>query len=79
MGEEKIEKIVRSEERANADSAARIKKVVLRIETLRKIVQVSFFILFNAVVFGLGSRPILLPIIGLLGTPSKTVGDALGA
>lgn len=79
MGEEKIEKIARSEERANADSAARIKKVVLRIETLRKIVQVSLFILFNAVVFGLGSRPILLPIIGLLGTPSKTVGDALGA
>ncbi len=79
MEEEKTEKTDHKEEEANFGTAARFKKVAFRIETLRKIVQFSLFVLFNAVVFGLGSRPILLPIIGLLGTPSKTVGDALGA
>jgi len=56
-----------------------IKRVVIRIETARKITQFCLFVLFNAVVFGLGPTPILLPIIGLLGTPTKTVGEALGA
>ena len=66
------------ERKPNLGRIARIKKLIFRIETLRKITQFIFFILFNAVVFGLGPWPILLPIIGLLGTPSKTVGDALG-
>lgn len=65
--------------KTNSGRATRIKKLIFRIETLRKITQFSFFILFNAVVFGLGPWHILLPIIGTLGTPSKTVGDALGA
>ncbi len=67
------------EGKTNLGTAARIKKLIFRIETLRKITQLILFILFNAVIFGLGPWPILLPIIGLLGTPSKTVGDALGA
>jgi polyferredoxin len=41
--------------------------------------QLLFFFLSNALIFGLGPWPILLPVIGLLGIPSKTVGDALGA
>ena len=57
----------------------RIKRTVVRIETARKITQFCLFLLFNAVVFGLGATPILLPVIGLLGTPTKTVGEALGA
>jgi len=65
--------------KTDVGTASRVKKLILRIETLRKITQLGFFVLFNAVVFGLGPWPILLPIIGLLGTPSNTVGDALGA
>jgi len=56
-----------------------VKRSLFRIETARKITQFVLFLLFNAVVFGLGPKPILLPIIGLLGTPTKTVGEALGA
>jgi len=56
----------------------RVRRTLVRIETARKITQFCLFILFNAVVFGLGPTPILLPIIGLSGTPSKTVGEALG-
>lgn len=66
------------EENTSLKKITIIKRYVWRIETLRKITQFSLFILFNAVVFGLKPWPILLPIIGLMGTPSKTVGEALG-
>ncbi len=56
-----------------------VKKAVFRIETARKITQFCCFLLFNAVIFGLGPWPVLLPIIGTLGTPQKTVGEAFGA
>jgi polyferredoxin len=59
--------------------AARVRKAVFRIETVRKITQFCCFLLFNAVVFGLGPWPILLPVLESLGTPSKTVGEAFGA
>lgn len=65
------------EENTSLKKTTIIKRYVWRIETLRKITQFSLFILFNAVVFGLEPWPILLPIIGLMGTPSKTVGEAL--
>jgi len=55
----------------------RVKRFVFRIETARKITQFCCFVLFNAVIFGLGPWPILLPIVHSLGTPQKTVGDAL--
>ncbi len=55
-----------------------VKKTVFRIETARKITQFCCFLLFNAVVFGLGPWPVLLPILGTLGTPTKTVGEAFG-
>lgn len=79
MEEEKTEKTALKEREASLGTATRIKKLIFRIETLRKITQLTLFVLFNAVVFGLGPWPILLPIIGVLGTPSKTVGEALGA
>jgi len=56
-----------------------VRKKLLRFQTPRTIVQLLFFFLFNALIFGLGPWPILLPVIGLLGGPSKTVGDAFGA
>lgn len=63
------------EERTSKSLGARL----LRFQTPRTIVQLLFFFLFNAVVFGLGPWPILLPVTGLLGVPTKTMGDALGA
>ncbi len=71
--------MLKGEKETNLGTTSRIKRMVFRIETLRKITQFSLFVLFNAVIFGLGPWLILLPIIGLLGTPSKSVGEALGA
>jgi polyferredoxin len=64
------------EERETKRMAIRIKKAFFRIETARKITQFCCFLLFNAVIFGLGPWPVLLPIIGTLGVPQKTVGEA---
>jgi len=52
---------------------------LLKFQTARTIVQLALFVLFNAVFFGLGPWPVLVPVTGLLGVPSKTVGDAFGA
>jgi len=67
------------EEHETKGVATRIKKAIFRIETARKITQFCCFLLFNAVIFGLGPWPVLLPIIGTLGTPQKTVGEAFGS
>jgi ferredoxin-type protein NapH len=56
-----------------------IRRKLLRFQTLRTIVQLLFFFLFFTLFLGLGPWPILLPVIGLLGVPSKTMGDALGS
>jgi len=61
------------------DTLVRVRRKLLRFQTPRTIVQLLSFFLFNALIFGLGPWPILLPVIGLLGVPSKTMGDALGA
>jgi len=57
-------------------AAFRVKGVVWRIETARKITQFLSFVLFSAVLFGLGPWPIVLPVVFSLGVPQKTVGDA---
>jgi polyferredoxin len=70
------------EEEKNAvkRTLTRIGNRILKLQTLRIIVQFLFFFLFFfALFFGLGPWPILLPVIGLLGVPQKTMGDALGA
>jgi len=56
-----------------------IRMMVFRFQTPRVIVQFLLFFLFNALFLGLGPWPILLPVIGLLGVPTKTVGEALGS
>ncbi len=56
-----------------------VRRKLLRFQTPRTLVQLVFFFLFNGLIFGLGPWPILLPVIGLLGIPLKTMGDALGA
>lgn len=58
------------------ESGFSLKKAVFRIETARIITQFCCFVLFNAVVFGLGPWSIPLPVVHSLGTPQKTVGDA---
>jgi len=57
-------------------AAFRVKGVVWRIETARKITQFLSFVLFSAVLFGLGPWPIVLPVVFSLGVPQKAVGDA---
>lgn len=59
--------------------ATRIKKSILKIDTVRMIVQFVSFLLLNAVMFGLGPWLVLLPVLGTLGVPQKTVGESLGA
>jgi len=58
---------------------ARVKRFFLRFQIPRTIVQFLSFFLFNALFLGLGPWPILLPVIGLLGVPTKTVGEAFGS
>jgi len=58
------------------EESSRVKKVVWRIETARKITQFFSFILLNAVIFGLGPWPIVLPVVHSLGVHQKTMGDA---
>jgi len=57
----------------------RAKRFVVRFQTPRTIVQFLSFFLFFALFLGLGPWPILLPVIGLLGVPTKTVGEAFGS
>lgn len=75
------EEQVKKETSLEADhtGSSGIRKRLLRFQTVRIVSQVFLFFLFNAVFLGLGPWPILLPVTGLLGIPSKTVGDAFGA
>ena len=58
------------------EASFRVKRIVWKIETARKITQFLSFILFNAVIFGLGPWPIVLPVVYSLGIHQKTMGDA---
>jgi len=57
----------------------RVKRFIIRFQTPRTIVQFLFFFLFFGLFLGFGPWPVLVPVIGLLGVPTKTMGDALGA
>lgn len=57
----------------------RVKRFVFRLQTPRTIVQFLCFFLFFGLFLGFGPWPILFPVIGLLGSPSKTVGEAFGS
>lgn len=56
-----------------------VRRKIFRFQTVRIVLQFLFFFLFNALIFGLGPWPILLPVIGLLGVPQKAMGDAFDA
>ncbi len=55
---------------------AQVKRILWKIETARKVTQFLSFMLINAVIFGLGPGPIVLPVFYSLGVHQKTVGDA---
>jgi len=57
----------------------RVKRFIIRFQTLRTIVQFLSFFLFFGLFLGFGPLPILVPVIGLLGVPTKTVGEAFGS
>ncbi|MEM3536189.1 MAG: 4Fe-4S binding protein [Candidatus Bathyarchaeia archaeon] len=57
----------------------KIKQILLKINTPRRIIQFLSFIVFSAVVFNLGSLPVLLPVLWTWGTKQNTIGDAFTA
>jgi ferredoxin-type protein NapH len=60
-------------------AGGRIREYLLRYNTPRRIVQVLSFILFSAAIFGLGSLPLVLPVLWTWGQPTNAVGDAFTA
>jgi ferredoxin-type protein NapH len=59
-------------------SASRVKALILRFQTPRIIVQFLSFLIFFGLFLGIGPWPVFVPVIGLLGVPTKTVGEAFG-
>lgn len=57
----------------------RIKKALWKIQTARKISLFICFILFNAIILGIGPWLLPLPVYHTLGTPQKTIVDAFTA
>jgi len=57
----------------------KIKQGLLKFNTPRRIVQFLSFILFSAVIFNLGSLPLLLPVLWTWGFQQNIVGDAYTA
>ena len=57
----------------------KIKQKLLRFNTPRRIVQFLSFIFLSAVIFNLGTLPILLPVLWTWGLQQNTVGDAFTA
>jgi len=55
------------------------KALILRFQTLRLISQLFFFLLLNAVLFGIAPIPLVLPVLTSAATPQKTIGDAFAA
>jgi len=58
---------------------SKIKQKLLKFNTFRRIVQFLSFIFFSAMVFNLGSLPLLLPVLWTWGIEPNTVGDAFTA
>lgn len=57
----------------------KIKEMLFKFNTLRRIVQFLSFIFFSAIIFNLGQLPILLPVLWTWGLQQNTVGDAFSA
>lgn len=58
---------------------AKFKKFIFKLQIARTITQFLFFFLFFGLFLDLGPWPILVPVAGLLGVPTKTVGEAFGS
>jgi len=56
-----------------------IKQKLLKFNTFRRLVQFLSFIFFSAIVFNLGSLPLLLPVLWTWGIEPNAVGDAFTA
>ncbi|MEM2367949.1 MAG: 4Fe-4S binding protein [Candidatus Bathyarchaeia archaeon] len=56
-----------------------IRQRLFNFNTFRRAVQFISFLLFSAMVFNLGSLPMVLPVMWTLGYQPNTVGDALTA
>lgn len=56
-----------------------IKKKLMKNNTARRIIQFLSFVFFSAIIFNLGSLPLLLPVLWTWGLQQNTVGDAFTA
>lgn len=56
-----------------------IKKRLLKINTIRIIMQFLSFLFFSATIFNLGSQPVLLPVLWTWGLQQNAVGDSFTA
>ncbi len=77
--EDALLKTERREAPSTETRLTRVKRLVLRFQTPRTVVQFLSFLLFFGLFLGIGPWPILVPVTGLLGVPTKTMGDALGS
>jgi polyferredoxin len=59
--------------------AVKVKERLLKWNTPRRIAQFLSFVLFSATIFGLGSLPVLLPVLWTWGLGPNVVGDAYTA
>jgi polyferredoxin len=57
----------------------KIKQKILKFNTPRRVVQFLSFIFFSAIIFNLGSLPLLFPVLWTWGLQQNTVGDAFTA
>jgi ferredoxin-type protein NapH len=65
-----------AEEMTTTETAASSGGKFLNMQILRKVVQFLSFLLFVAVIFGLGPFPIVLPVMFTLGLQQQALGDA---
>ena len=56
-----------------------IRQRLLKYNTPRRIVQLLSFLFFSAIVFNLGTLPVLVPVLWTWGLKTNTVGDAFTA
>jgi ferredoxin-type protein NapH len=56
-----------------------LKERLLKYNTPRRIVQLTSFLFFSAIIFNLGALPLLFPVLWTWGLKTNTVGDAFTA
>lgn len=56
--------------------ARSMRQRILKYNTPRRIVQLLAFVFFSSIVFGVGTLPLLVPILWTMGLNQNTIGDA---